>query len=107
MDEEGRREGKINRTFRATETELSAYDNAAAAAGISTSEFIRRTLNRECGDRDKEASAKRTRDDILDKNLFLVRRILEELVPEDKRDDVLARAMKQAKEDLAEVEEIT
>jgi len=103
MDIDDGRGVKTNKTFRATKAEQDAYDRAAAAAGRSTSEWIRRTLNAACG-ADGRSGSKRT--DVIHKNVFLIRRLVEALLPQERSDEIMERAMAEARADFAPIQKL-
>ena len=103
MDIDDGRGIKTNKTFRATKAELDAYDRAASVAGRSTSEWIRRTLNAACGADGRSVS---TRADMVHKNVFLIRRLVEALLPQERFDDITETAMAEARDDFASLQKL-
>ena len=106
-NDHGTMETRKGRGFRATDGEWKRYEHAAAMAGVSTSEWIRRVLNDRYSGSETAKAPERQRADVLARNIFLIRRVVERLLPENRRDESLREATEMARADFRYVEDLS
>ena len=106
-NDHGTMETRKGRGFRATDGEWKRYEHAASMAGVSTSEWIRRVLNDHCSAGETAKTSERQRADLLAKNIFLIRRVIERLALAHEGDEWLEEAKDMARADFRYVEELS